>query len=347
MHKINGVKGLMALKESQLHSTLFLTDDDVRTAFDWTEASAALKSAYAAVADPNMYPPRSMARYDRRWLRVLSGIAPDAGVMGAKLIAASVKDGAASYLLPLYDLDTTALLCLMDANSITGFRTAATTALALDTLAPGNANRLAVIGSGFEAKMHVRALAAVRPLQSITVFSPNPLSREKFATELAELGIPVRGAENAEVAVSGAEIIICAARSRDENPTFHGGWLKAGTTIASIGSTLPEQREVDADTIAAADLIVADMPHEVADETGDMLAATAAGIAFSDRLVGLDELVSGARQGRTNEDQILLYKSVGGAIQDIAVAAMCFRRAQAMGIGTPLPVTIAPVQKGK
>ena len=195
--------------------------------------------------------------------------------------------------------------------------------------------------------MHVRALAAVRPLESITVFSPNPSSREQFAKDLADLAIPVRGAMNAEAAVADAEIIICAARSRDESPTFHGAWLRAGATIASIGSTLQEQREVDVDTIAIANLIVADMPHEVVDETGDMLAASASGIGFSDRLIGLDELISGARVGRTSRDQIVLYKSVGGAIQDIAVAAMCFRRAQTMGIGTPLPVTIAPVQKGK
>ena len=337
----------MTVVKSQTPCTLFLTDEDVRAAFDWAEASAALKSAYEANGDSAMFPPRTMARYDRRWLRVLSGIVPNAGVMGAKLIAASIKAGAASYLIPLYDLETMALACLMDANSITGFRTAATTALALDTLAPCNAKRLAVIGSGFEARMHVRALAGVRPLEAITVFSPNPSSRERFAVELADLGLSVRVAENAEAAAADAEIIICAARSRDESPTFRGAWLKAGTTIASIGSTLQEQREVDAETIAAADVIVADMPHEVAHETGDMLAAKAAGMKFSDRLIGLNELLSGARPGRSRHDQILLYKSVGAAIQDIAVAAMCFRRAQAMGIGTPMPATIAPVQKGK
>ena len=330
----------------KLH-TLFLTDEDVRKAFDWAEATVALKSAYAAAQEPAMFPPRSMARYAQGWLRVMTGIVPQAGVMGAKLIAASIKASTASYLIPLYDLETMALVCLMDANSITGFRTASTTALALDALAPRDAKRLAVIGSGFEAKMHVRALAAIRPIKSITVFSPNPLSRERCAADLADLGLPVHTIDSAEAAAAGAEIIICAARSRNESPTFRGAWLKSGTTIASIGSTLQEQREVDADTIAAAHLIVADMPHEVADETGDMLAAKAAGINFSDRLIGLGELLSGVRPGRTSDDQILLYKSVGGAIQDIAIASLCFRRAQVMGLGTPMPATIVPVKKGK
>lgn len=331
----------------QATGTLFLADADVRAAFDWGEASNALRSEYAVAGNDAMFPPRTMARYDRRWLRVLSGISPSAGVMGAKLIAASTKDGVASYLLPLYDLESMELVCLMDANAITGFRTAATTALAIDTLASAGDDTVAVIGSGFEAMMHARALAAVRPLKSITVYSPNPASRQRFNDALADIGVHIAEAGSAEAAVEGASMVICAARSRDESPTFRGEWLRPGMTLASIGSTLPEQREVDHATIAAADLIVADMIHEVADETGDMLAAASAGIAFRDRLMGLDELVSGARPGRTSREQIALYKSVGGAIQDIAVAAMCFRRAQQLGLGTVMPATISPLQKGK
>jgi len=327
--------------------TLFLTDEDVRSSFDWAEAWAALRRAYSSRSNPGQFPPRSMARHDGCWLRVLSGIEPDAGVMGIKIIAASIKAGAASYLIPLYDIRTMALMCLMDANAITGFRTAATTALALDALANPDARRVAVIGSGFEAKMHVRALAAVRPLDLVTVYSPSPQSRARFIEELSDLGIPLEAADSAEGAIAQAGIILCAARSRDETPTLRGAWLKPGMTVASIGSTLPEQREVDPDTIAAAALIVADMPREVAHETGDMLAATAAGVKFSDRLIGLDELVSGAHPGRVAPEQIILYKSVGSAIQDIVVAAMCFRRSQELGIGVPMPATIIPVAKGK
>ncbi len=328
-------------------ATTFLTDDDVRSSFDWAEASAALRSAYSSQANPGQFPPRSMARHDGCWLRVLSGVEPNSGIMGAKIIAASMKGGAASYLIPLYDIQTTALLCLMDANAITGFRTAATTALALDTLANADAGHVAVIGSGFEAKMHVRALAAVRQLDLVTVYSPNPQSRARFIEELSDLGIPMQAADDAESAIAQAGIVLCAARSRDESPTLRGAWLKPGMTVASIGSTLQEQREVDPDTIAAANLIVADMPHEVAEETGDMLAAKAAGVTFSNRLIALDELVSGAHPGRVSPDQIILYKSVGSAIQDIVVAAMCFRRAKAHGIGSSMPASIVPVPKGK
>jgi ornithine cyclodeaminase/alanine dehydrogenase len=116
-------------------------------------------------------------------------------------------------------------------------------------------------------------------------------------------------------------------------------------TVVSIGSTLQEQHEVDVEVIRRADLIYADAPDEVAEETGDMLDATAAGIKFRSKLHSLQELVAGVVAGRRNSDQILLYKSVGSALQDLAVAELCLRRAGELGIGTAMPVTTAPVNK--
>lgn len=327
--------------------TIFLTDDDVRRSFDWREAVAALRVAYASKAGPEMFPPRTMARGDGLWLRALTGVMPDGGVLGAKIIVASMKNGRASYLVQLFDPQTAELVALLDGNSVTGFRTAATSAMAADVLAAPGPCRVAVIGSGFEAKNHVRALAELRALTSVTVFSPNPASRTRFIAELDDLDVVVGQAETARDAVAGADLIICAARSRDETPTLEGSWLSPGATIISIGSTLPEQRELDPVAIDRADLIVADMVHEVADDTGDMIAAAGAGINFSDKMVSLSDIIAQRACGRRNADEIILYKSVGAALQDIAVSAMCATRARAMGIGTLMPVTISPVQKGK
>ncbi|WDF74419.1 ornithine cyclodeaminase family protein [Novosphingobium sp. KACC 22771] len=328
-------------------STLFLTDADVRAAFDWAAASKALEQAYALPANDALYPPRAMARGDGVWLRTLTGVSGDGAVMGAKMIAASPRAGAASYLIPLFDQASTALIALLDGNSVTGFRTAATTALAADRLARPGAIHLAVIGSGFEAKNHVRAMAALRPIAGLRVFSPNPDSRARFIAELADLGLPMAGAQSAQEAVEGSDVVLCAARSRDETPTLQGAWLRPGMTVLSIGSTLPEQIEVDAQTIARADLIVADMVDEVAHDTGDMIAATRTGEDFAPRLVALDAVIGGRHPGRSGSDQVILYKSVGAALQDLTVAAMCVQRARQMGLGTVLPVTIAPVRKGK
>ncbi len=330
-----------------MSQTVFLTDADVRAAFDWAAGARALTAAYADEAAEAMFPPRSMARGDGVWLRALTGIAPDGATMGAKLIAASPKAGAASYLVAVFDQQTMALSALLDGNAITGFRTAATSAMAADALAAPDAARVAVIGSGFEAKNHVRALAALRPLHSVAVFSPRAESRARFVADLDDLGLDFVSAGTAQDAVAGADIVICAARSRDETPTLRGEWLRPGMTVVSIGSTLPEQRELDEDAIRRADLIVADMVDEVVHDTGDMIAATAVGVAFADKTVDLSAVIGGRHPGRTSAEQIVLYKSVGAAIQDLAVAALCVERAAMLGIGTPLPVTIAPVRKGK
>lgn len=325
--------------------TLFLTDDDVRRAFDWREAAGALRRAYAAPASPDLLPPRTMARGPGLWLRTLSGVSPSGDVMGAKLIAASMRNRRASYLIPLFDQESVELVALLDGNAITGFRTACTSALAADILTPKGPCRLAVLGSGFEAKNHVRALAAIREIESITVFSPNPDSRARFARELADLGVAIAPAESAREAMEGANILLCAARSRGEVPLFDGAWLTRGVTVVSIGSTLPEQREIDPETVRRAAVIVADMPDEVAHDTGDMIAAAAAGIAFADRLVSLADVVGGRHTGRASSDDVVLYKSVGSALQDLSIAQMCVARAEQLSVGTPLPVSISPVQK--
>lgn len=327
--------------------TLVLSDADTRAAFDWSDAVRAIERAYQAPSDSACFPPRTMARTQGAWLRTLSGILPERSLMGAKLIAASPAAKAASYLIPLFDLDTMALSALLDGASVTGFRTAATSVLAARKLGRHAAPNVAVIGSGFEARMHLEALANTGPLGSSLVYSPRPSSRAAFCAAMAEKHIAVAPAESAETAVADADLIVCAARSRDETPTLRGRWLPLGATIVSIGSTLPEQREVDSETIDRAALIVADMPEEVANDTGDMIEAAAAGIAFTDRLVALGEIVRGTRSGRSNADEIILYKSVGASIQDLAVAAMCVERAAALGLGRSIPAVIQPVDKGK
>lgn len=335
------------MPDLHVSSTILLSDADVRAAFDWQAAVEALQVAYAGEMSDTQFPPRTMARGDGLWLRALSGIMPGQAVMGAKLIAASPKAQAASYLISLFDGRTMALRALLDGNAITGFRTAATSALAARHLLAVDAPRVAVIGSGFEARTHLEAMARSGPLGAISVFSPRETSRIAFCEVMAAKHIRVTAAASAQDAVEAADLVICAARSRDETPTIRGSWLRRGTTVISIGSTLPEQRELDPEAIARADLVVADMVEEVAHDTGDMIAASAAGVAFADRLIPLSEIVSGRHLGRFNPDQIILYKSVGAAIQDLAVAHLCVERALHAGIGTAIASPILPVNKGK
>jgi alanine dehydrogenase len=325
--------------------TLLLSDADIRAVLRWPPAVAALRAAYATAGDGARYPGRSIARGDGTWLRVLPGVPGNGGLMGAKIVAAAPGAGRVSYLIALFDQATTQLVALIDGNTVTGYRTAATSALAADLLAVAGPLTVGVLGSGFEASKHLRAIAAIRDVTSARVYSPRAASRERFARDLADLRVPVAPVPSAEAAVAGANLVICAARSHDESPVLLGRWLVPGMTVVSVGSTLPEQREVDAETIARADVIVADVVDEVLRDTGDLIAARSAGTPVADRVASLAGLVSGALAGRTHNSQIALYKSVGSAVQDLAVAAMCVRAALDGGLGTRASVPVEVVLK--
>jgi alanine dehydrogenase len=327
-----------------LPPTIFLTDADVGALTDWRSAFDALRTAYAGTVSPAMVPPRSMARGEGLWLRGLTAVSPSGRHMGSKLIAANMKRRCASYLVSLFDQDTMALAALIDGNRITGIRTAATAAVAVDALADRRPLRVALIGSGFEAKGLLAALAAVRSIESTRVFSPTPASRERLAAAFrTEHDMKIVAVDSAQSAVAGADVVLCAARSRDESPVMLGRWLEPGMTVVSIGSTLPEQRELDEEAIGRAACIVADMPEEVAHDTGDMLAAARAGIDFKEKLLSLGDLV--AEKIKRKPEAIVIYKSVGSALQDVVIAEMLLSRARDRGFGIEMNSTIAPVAK--
>ncbi|MCW1243461.1 NAD(P)-binding domain-containing protein [Pseudomonas sp. SAICEU22] len=332
-------------QESQVIApTLFLSDADVASLADWGTAVAALAEAYAHPTSDAMVPPRSMARGDGLWLRSLTAVPPTGGQMGCKLIAASMRARCASYLIALFNQQTMALSALIDGNRVTGLRTAATAALAVDLLAPQRALRVGVIGAGFEARGALDCLKSVRSVSHVRVFSPTPASRERFADSFRP-GLDIQAVSSAQEAVRDADVVICAARSRDESPVLQGAWLGPGATVVSLGSTLPEQREVDPVTMERAACIVADMPQEVLHDTGDAIAAISAGVYVADKLVALSDLVAGRVTPRQHASDIVLYKSVGSALQDVVIAQALYERARQQGLGIELPASIVPVSK--
>ena len=126
-------------------------------------------------------------------------------------MATAGADPGAEYVIVLYDRETSSIAAFVDGNRVSAYRTAATSAAALDRLAPSGPLRLAVLGSGLEAAMHVRALAAVRPLERLTVFSPTSERREAFATAAAaDLGVEVEPGDSPEAAVAGASVVLAA-----------------------------------------------------------------------------------------------------------------------------------------
>ena len=266
--------------------------------------------------------------------------------MGCKLIAASPKNKKASYLISLFDQETMRLAALIDGNRITDIRTAASSAVAVNALAAQDKLDIAIIGSGAVARGHLHALNATGRVQRVRVFSPTQANREKFAETFQNLyDLDILAVASAEEAVAGANVVICASRSKDESPVFNAAWLEPGMTIVSVSSTLPEQRELDVETMQRATLIVADMPEEVLHETGDALAVQAIGDDISSKTVSLGDVVANNITARKTPEDILIYKSVGSALQDIVTAEMLLRNAKLESLFQDMPESIVTIDR--
>jgi ornithine cyclodeaminase/alanine dehydrogenase-like protein (mu-crystallin family) len=322
-------------------SPVFVSGEAARSVFRWADAIDALRIAYATINSSKSTPPRSIASAGSAWLRVLPSMPSSGRYFGAKLMgsAGSTTPPRVEYVIVLFDRQTGSIAAFLDGNVITGLRTAATSAVALDRLVSRRPLHVAVLGSGFEATMHTRALASIRDLSSVSVFSPTPERRVAFAAAVTdELGVPARAEQSPQDATKGADVVIAAARSRGEEPIVYGTWLAPSAVVVSIGSTVSQQREIDVSVVDRADLIVCDVLDEVLDGTGDMIAAAGSGINFRDKAVSLTDVLTGACDQRLASARNLMYKSVGSGLQDIVVAELVLTHALRAGLATQLPI---------
>lgn len=322
---------------------LFVSSETAAAVFQWLPAVRALQETYARPLGPQAVPRRTIAAgaAERASLRTMTAVPPGSRYYGAKLMGMAFGPAGRQleYVVVLFDATTGSLAAIVDGNLVTAYRTAATSAAALDRLAPQGPARLAVLGSGLEARMHTLAIAAVRELQEISVFSPTPSKRAAFADTIgSELGVRARAVDSPAEAVGGADIVLAAARSHGEKPILYGDWLASHATVVSIGSTLPEQREVDSSAVARAGLIVCDNVEEVLEESGDMLAARRDGIEPAAKCVSLNDLMAGKVGRSSGEGGVAMYKSVGSGLQDVVVAGMILDLARAAGLAAPLPI---------
>jgi ornithine cyclodeaminase/alanine dehydrogenase len=145
-------------------------------------------------------------------------------------------------------------------------------------------------------------------------------------------------ADTAEDAVRPATLVVAAARSRDESPILYGDWLDDCRAVVSVGSTVPEQREIDVSVVARCDLIACDVLDEVMHETGDMIAAKEAGISFEHKCVSLNDLLCGKVEEKVRNARMPMFKSVGAGIQDIVCAELAYELAGKAGRLVALPI---------
>jgi ornithine cyclodeaminase len=236
------------------------------------------------------------------------------------------------------DPETGVPLGILEGATVTALRTGAVSGAATDLLARRDAAELAVIGAGVQGVTQAAAVGAVRDIRAVRVADLSLQATATFAERLRawspELAARVTVAANAEEAVRGADVI-CTATTATK-AVFEDAWLKPGAHINGIGAYTPAMQEVPDATLARA-LIVVDAVEAVMHEAGDLIQAIERGAIQRDAVATeLGHLVAGSARGRTSDDQITFFKSVGNAIQDMIVAGAALEAARAAGVGQQL-----------
>lgn len=297
-------------------------------------ALQAMEECFAAEArGETKLPHRVDTPTGKGFIRVMPAVFED--VMGLKIM--TLVEGLGNrYLVLLYDVATGELLALFDADELTRLRTAAVTALAGKRMCPVPPSRLGMIGTGFEAVGHLRMFAHLWPLTEVAVHSPNADRREQFARAMsAELGIEVVATASPGEAIANRPCVVLATKAK--LPVIDGAALSPGTVVLSIGSTRLDLRELDDRSMARAACVVVDGTGPVIAESADIAEALQQGILTRDRLVDLAALCAGAAlPGRGAERDLWLFKSVGTALQDLALARALYRDPAVRAAGTDI-----------
>jgi alanine dehydrogenase len=206
---------------------------------------------------------------------------------------------------------------IASAKALTGMRTGAASAISVKYLARSDARVLGLLGCGYQAGWQLRAISRVQKLSRVLVYDVDRLRMERFAEEMGrETGIPIKTVGNAEEAASDSDIIVTATTSR--TPVLLNGWVKPGTHIVAIGAYTPEMAELEPQLVARSKIVV-DSREAALNEAGDLIQPIKMGLLSPTSIhAELGEIVAGIKEGRTSEDEITLFKSVGLAIQDAA-----------------------------
>lgn len=314
--------------------TLFLGSEHFAALAEHELVMAAARAAVEEeVAGQIAVPPRLQVPIEQGFMRVMpAGVG---SVVGLKVMTLLEGSGTRYFIL-LYDAESTRLDALLDAAEVTKLRTAATTAVAGEMMIGERPRELGLLGTGFEAEGHLRTMARIWPLRRVRVYSRDPNRRTAFAERLgAELEIEVEPAESAEEAVSEAPVSVLATKSTAA--VVDGGAFPQGGVVLSIGSTRPDLRELDHATLRRTGTLVVDDPVQVLRECGDVMSALEREQFDAARMVSLAELAADpGRLCRGPGQDLLVFKSVGTAVQDLALARSLVAEARERGVGRQL-----------
>lgn len=318
-------------------NALFLDEACVRQLVTMEDALAAVEEVFGEQGRGQaVNVPRVRAPLKVGILRITAAVLSYRGYYGVKVSSTAVFHSNAGRMFCLYREHSGELCAVVQVFAMGALRTGAASGIATRYLANADAAVLGVLGSGRQARTQVDAVCAVRPVREVRVWSTTQANREAFCADIRKKHkINILSADTAEQAVRGSEVLITATTATA--PIVHGAWLQPGVHINAIGANYEHRRELDSAAVAAAKFIATDDTEQVRYESTDLSAPVAEGLISWDQVHSLGDVVSGNIRGRSSRGDITLFKSLGVAIEDVALAARAYEKALQLGIGMPLP----------
>ena len=298
---------------------LFLSEDQVREHLRMADLIPAMEKALIEFSAGKVTQPvRSVIKVDvaeaTGFLGLMPALTPEGlGLKAVTFYPSNAQRGIPTHMATIFlvDPETGVPLAIMDGRLITEMRTAAVSAAATKLLASRDANVLAILGSGVQARSHAEALRLVRNFEEIRVWGPTREHAERFAKEIGAKSM------SAEKAVHGADVVVTATNAK--TPVLKGSWLKRGCHVNAIGACRPDWRELDDQ--AMSNVIFVDSREGALKESGDVILSGAKIYAE------LGEALAGKVPSRANETTV--FKSLGMAVEDIAAAMLVYRTVKA------------------
>jgi ornithine cyclodeaminase/alanine dehydrogenase-like protein (mu-crystallin family) len=315
--------------------TLLLTRSDIAGLLEPRSLLAALRKAFVAYSTersidsmrvPVLLPPREVP-FGASGMLLAPGLVTGIPVYSVKVHAKFPgQDPAIRGILVLHDLTTGAPLAIMESSYLTALRTGLTGALGADALARPEARTAAIIGAGAQGRSQLAALRLVRPIGAVRLFDRAHAAAERFASDAECEGLAVTIANSLEEALDGADVVVTATWARE--PFLFRRHLRPGMHITTLGPDQPGKCEVAVDALNAAIVVVDDRKLAV-----EMGAVGGAGLGREAVHAELGEVLAGKRSGRTSDQDVTVFGSVGLAFQDLAAAWLAYTRAREQGIG--------------
>ena len=308
--------------------TLYLKEQDVAQLVTVTETIDVLEQVFRDyAAGKAINNSRNRLKMPGATLHIMPGAIP--GYFGYKAYTSAM--GRLQFFFFLF-AGNTDLLAMMEANALGEIRTGAATGLATRIMANPDASEAVLFGAGWQAQSQLLAMDAARSLKRVWLVNRDSKRRDAFIQKMQpQVKAKLEPAESAETAVGSSQIVTTITSTRD--PVLLGRWLQPGTHINAAGGNLLLRREVDDDAVMRSNHLVVDSIEQSKLEAGEFVGVIESGRRHWDDFIEMKDVVAGFKPGRTNASDITLFKSLGLAIEDVAIGKVIYERAVKQGVG--------------